>query len=77
MLEMCCFNRGVTQLPITQVNLVLTIVLLNVESRGVGVGGGWGGGGTLNYAAYLGSNPASTLHPPKKYQEFQAPQKNI
>ena len=28
-----------------------------------------GGGGTLNFSAYVGSGPASTLHP-KKYQEF-------
>ena len=33
-----------------------------------------GGGGTLIFSAYLGSDPASTVHP-KKYQEFQAPQK--
>ena len=31
-------------------------------------------GGTLNVSAYVGSDPASTFHP-KKYQEFQAPQK--
>ena len=35
-----------------------------------------GGGGTLIFSAYVGSDPASTVHP-KKYQEFQAPQKNI
>ena len=32
------------------------------------------GGGTLICSAYVGSDPASALHP-KKYQEFQAPQK--
>ena len=31
-------------------------------------------GGTLIFTAYVGSDPASTVHP-KKYQEFQAPQK--
>ena len=31
---------------------------------------------TLNFSSYLGSGPASTVHP-KKYQEFQAPPKNI
>ena len=36
-----------------------------------------GGGGTLIFSAYIGSDPASTVHPQKKYQEFQAPQKNI
>ena len=36
-----------------------------------------GGGGTLNFSSYVGSGPASTLHPPNKYQEFQAPQKYI
>ena len=35
-----------------------------------------GGGGTLIFSAYVGSDPASTIHP-KKYQEFQTPQKNI
>ena len=35
-----------------------------------------GGGGTLIFSAYVGSDPASTVHP-KKYQEFQAPQINI
>ena len=46
---------------------------------GVCVGGGGGprgGGGTLIFSAYVGSDPASALHP-KKYQEFQAPKKNI
>ena len=38
--------------------------------------GGGGGGGTLIFSAYVGSDPASTVHP-KKYQKFQAPQKNI
>ena len=33
-------------------------------------------GGTLIYSSYVGSGPASTVHP-KKYQEFQAPPKNI
>ena len=37
-------------------------------------GGGGGGGGTLIFSAYVGSGPASTVHP-KKYQEFQAPPK--
>ena len=34
-------------------------------------------GGTLIFSSYVGSGPASTVHPPpqKKYQEFQAPQK--
>ena len=36
----------------------------------------WGGGGTLIFSAYVGSDPASTVHP-KKYQQFRAPQKNI
>ena len=35
-----------------------------------------GGGGTLTFSAYVGLDPASTVHP-KKYKEFQAPQKNI
>ena len=33
-------------------------------------------GDTLIVSAYVGSDPASTVHP-KKYQEYQAPQKNI
>ena len=32
-------------------------------------------GGTLICSSYVGSGPASTVHPSKKYQEFQAPQK--
>ena len=47
-----------------------------VSSRG---GGGGGGGGTLIFSAYVGSDPASTVHPkkisgisstPKKYLKF-------
>ena len=34
------------------------------------------GGGYSFFSPYVGSGPASTVHP-KKYQEFQAPQKNI
>ena len=37
---------------------------------------GGGGGGTLIFSSYVGSRPASTVHP-KKYQEFQASPKNI
>ena len=41
----------------------------------------WGGGGgyshhSLIFSSYIGSGPASTVHP-KKYQVFQAPQKNL
>ena len=35
-----------------------------------------GGGGTLILSSYVGSGPVPTVHP-KKYQEFQAPQKHI
>ena len=38
---------------------------------------GGGGGGTLIFSPYVGSGPASTIHQKKKYQEFQALQKNI
>ena len=31
-------------------------------------------GGTLIFSSYVGSDPAFTVHP-KKYQEYQAPQK--
>ena len=34
------------------------------------------GGGTQIFSVYVGSDPASTVHP-KKYQEFQAPLKYI
>ena len=33
-------------------------------------------GGTLIFSSYVGLGTASTVHP-KKYQEFQAPPKNI
>ena len=45
--------------------------------RGASTPRGGGGGGTLNFSAYVGSDPASTLHHKKKYQEFQTPKKNI
>ena len=36
---------------------------------------GWGEGGTSHFfSSYVWSGPASTIHP-KKYQEFQVPQK--
>ena len=38
--------------------------------------GGGGGGATLVFSSFVGSDPASTVHP-KKYQVFQAPKKNI
>ena len=44
--------------------------------RIINPGGGGGGGGTLIFSSYVGSRPASTVHP-KKYQEFQASPKNI
>ena len=48
---------------------------LQFHSLGTGDPRG-GGGGSLIFSTYVGSDPASTVHP-KKYQEFQAPQKNI
>ena len=33
-------------------------------------------GGTLIFSAYIGSDPASIVHP-QKYQKFEAPPKNI
>ena len=48
------------------------------SQEAIGPGGclcGGGGGGALSlFSPYVGSDPASTVHP-KKYQEFQAPQK--
>ena len=47
-----------------------------LETKFHAQGGGGGGGGTLIFSAYVGSDPASTVHP-KKYQKFEALQKNI
>ena len=43
---------------------------------GGGWGGGGGGGGTLIFSSFVGLGPASTVTK-KKYQEYQAPPKNI
>ena len=32
-------------------------------------------GGTLIFSAYVGSDPASTVHPPKNVRNFKHPQK--
>ena len=57
---------------------MLSILLPGIwNTVGGGVFPGGGGGGTLFFSAYVGSDPASTVHPKKKYQKFQAPQKNI
>ena len=40
-------------------------------------GGGGGGGGTLILSAYLGSGPASTVHPKKKFKNFKHPLKKL
>ena len=44
--------------------------------------GGWmdgsqggGGGGTLIFSAYVGSDPASTIHPQKNIRNFKHPKK--
>ena len=34
-------------------------------------------GGTLIFSSYVGLDQASTVYIPKKYQEYQAPHKNI
>ena len=34
-----------------------------------------GGGGTLIFSAYVGSDPASTVHPPKNIRNFKHPKK--
>ena len=36
-----------------------------------------GGGGLTLFSSYVGSDPVSTVYKKKKYQESQAPQKNI
>ena len=46
--------------------------MVNIATQG----GGGGGGGYFIFSACVGSDPASTVHL-KKYQKFQAPQKNI
>ena len=51
-------------------------VLLMSLSRGAMGPVGGGGAVTLFFSSYVGSGPASTIHL-KKYQEFQAPKKNI
>ena len=37
--------------------------------------GGGGGGGILIFSACVGSDPASTVHPPKNIRNFKHPQK--
>ena len=54
---------------------------MNVHDLVIVMQQSWGGGGggysqTLIFSSYVGSGPASTSHP-KKYQEFQALQKNL
>ena len=44
-------------------------VFHNQSGQKGGVPSQGGGGGTLIFSAYIGSDPASTVHP-KKYQEF-------
>ena len=44
---------------------------------GGGGGGGEGGGGTLIFSAYVGSEPASIVHPPKKFRNFKHPEKKF
>ena len=36
-----------------------------------------GGGGTLIYSAFVGSDPASTVHPPKKSGISSTPKKYL
>ena len=46
-------------------------VIPKVDSQG-----GGGGGGTLIFSTYVGSDPASTVHP-KNIWNFKHPKKNI
>ena len=60
-------------------NLVNTYVLVLfslVVAGAVGWSAAQGGGGTLMFSSYVGSGPASYVHP-KNCKEFQASQKNI
>ena len=53
---------------------------MNVHNLVIVMQQSWGGGGgysqTLIFSSYVGSGPASSVHP-KKYQEFQAPKKKF
>ena len=40
-----------------------------------GILGLGGGGGTLIFSAYVGSDPTSTVHPPKNIRNFKHPKK--
>ena len=52
------------------------LMIVMRQSWGGGGGGGGGYSHTLIFSSYVGSGPASTVHP-KKYQEFQTHKKNL
>ena len=68
-----CFLKNQIQ-EILIINLSTSLCIMDNLNLNEYVGGG--GGGTLIFSSYVGSRPASTVHP-QKYQEFQAPPKNI
>ena len=49
---------------------------VDITPHGDPSGGGGGGGASLIFSSNVGSGPTSTVHP-EKYQDLQAPQKNI
>ena len=59
-------NKGVDQMMQVR-RLVCAFVVCMLSPQGAG---------TLIFSSYVGSGPAYNVHP-KKYQEFQAPQKII
>ena len=63
----CCFYQGLG--PEDNLIILLTTLLSIHSGNGLSPGGG---GGTLIFSAYIGSDPASTVHR-QKYKEFQAP----
>ena len=58
---------------LAEITRLANIVLEAKPGKLSGRGGG-GGGYSIYFFAYIGSDPASTVHP-KKNQKFQAPRK--
>ena len=68
----CEKSGGIEKAPVIQRKTVISncIYLLHqvyIITRG--------GGGTLIFSAYVGSDPASTVHPPKNIRNFKHPKK--
>ena len=71
------FTYATLLLMVVMLHFLVMCVCPHGSSTSIPRGGGGAGGGTLIFSAYVGSDPASTVHPKKVSEISSTPQKYL